>query len=46
MIKTTDGETTVAIIEERSHLLDGNSTDVRAWIEIDASDLIKYVLII
>ncbi|KAF1766999.1 hypothetical protein GCK72_006957 [Caenorhabditis remanei] len=46
VIKTTDGETTVAIIEERSHLLDGNSTDVRAWIEIDASDIINPTLLI
>ncbi|CAP38188.1 Protein CBG21355, partial [Caenorhabditis briggsae] len=46
VIKTTDGETTVAIIEERSHILDGNSTDVRAWIEIDASDLINPTLLI
>lgn len=46
VIKTTDGETTVAIIEERSHILDGNSTDLRAWIEIDASDLINPTLLI
>ncbi|EGT35786.1 hypothetical protein CAEBREN_28360 [Caenorhabditis brenneri] len=46
VIKTTDGETTVAIIEERSHLLNGNSTDLRAWIEIDASDLINPTLLI
>uniref|UniRef100_A0A1I7UKL4 Neur_chan_LBD domain-containing protein n=1 Tax=Caenorhabditis tropicalis TaxID=1561998 RepID=A0A1I7UKL4_9PELO len=46
IIKTTDGETTIAIIEERSHLLDGNSTDLRAWIEIDASDLINPTLLI
>ncbi|CAI2347006.1 unnamed protein product [Caenorhabditis sp. 36 PRJEB53466] len=46
IIKTEDGETTVAIIEESDHLLDGNATDIKAWIEIDASDVINPVLLI
>uniref|UniRef100_A0A8R1DHR9 Uncharacterized protein n=2 Tax=Caenorhabditis japonica TaxID=281687 RepID=A0A8R1DHR9_CAEJA len=46
IIKTENGETTVAIIEEGNHLLSGNSTDTKAWIEIDASDVINPTLLI